>query len=501
MGVTETAKSYMNKVKYVFGADNIPGGVGDCSAFTQYVFKQNGFTIGRTTLEQVKKGTEVKKEDLKSGDLIFFQNTYRNGVSHVGIYIGNNQFIHNSKSNGAVKAELAGYFTTHWHSGRRIAGASSLGLGSSGNGSGENIPIGSGQIETNSRLVYVNKITKKYKKPVKKDGEQEFDVKLQEVKKNVYSLAIIHKGKSYYPVVASGVNFDLERTGVPGKLTFTVIKDSKLNFTEGDEVRFFWNRKEIFLGFVFEKNRSGKDEIEVTCYDQLRYLKNKDSYIYKDITASELIKRLAKDFGLKVGSIADTKYKIKKRVEDNQTLFDMILTALDETCKNRKEIYVMYDSFGKLTLKNISDMKVNLLISDKTAQGYSYKSSIDGETYNVIKLVYNNEEESVRNSYISQDINTMKQWGTLQYYEEINDQMDLKELSAKMLEFYNQKTRSLTISSAFGDTRVRAGSMILVLLELGDIKISNYMMVEKVSHKFDEIHLMDLTLKGGAFHA
>ena len=64
------------------------------------------------------------------------------------------------------------------------------------------------------------------------------------------------------------------------------------------------------------------------------------------------------DFNLNLGSIADTGYKIPSRVEDNTSLFEMIENALDLTMQNTKQMFVLYDDFGKLTLKNLSDMRV-----------------------------------------------------------------------------------------------------------------------------------------------
>lgn len=120
--VIKKAKSYIGKVKYVFGASSPQSGKSDCSGFTSYVFKKaSGKSIGRTTLEQVKKGKKVAKKDLKKGDLVFFQGTYRKGVSHVGIYIGSGKFIHCSSSKGVTTSKLNdAYYTQHWMQGRRI---------------------------------------------------------------------------------------------------------------------------------------------------------------------------------------------------------------------------------------------------------------------------------------------------------------------------------------------------------------------------------------------
>ena len=69
-----------------------------------------------------------------------------------------------------------------------------------------------------------------------------------------------------------------------------------------------------------------------------------------------------------------------------------------------------------------------------------------------------------------------------------------------LLDLYNKKTRSLSINNTFGDVRVRAGSMLPVILDLGDVKVQNMMLVEKCKHDFkNNQHLMTLTLRGGEF--
>ena len=166
----------------------------------------------------------------------------------------------------------------------------------------------------------------------------------------------------------------------------------------------------------------------------------------------------------------------------------MIQSALDETLMNTKQLYVLYDDAGKLTLKNINTMKLNLLIDEETGENFSYESSIDEQTYNKIKLAYNNEKTGKRELFIAQDGAKMNQWGVLQYFEEVQTKTGA---SAK-----------LTIQNAFGDVRVRAGSAVVVALNLGDIVTNNYMVVNKVTHTFrgDE-HMMELDLIGGEFIA
>lgn len=82
---------------YVWGGTT-PSGF-DCSGFTQYVYKYFGYDITRTTYTQVNQGSYVSKNDLTAGDLVFFGS----GPDHVGIYIGNNEYIHSPQSGESIK--------------------------------------------------------------------------------------------------------------------------------------------------------------------------------------------------------------------------------------------------------------------------------------------------------------------------------------------------------------------------------------------------------------
>ena len=120
--VIKKAKSYIGKVKYVFGASSPPSGKSDCSGYTSYVFKKAaGKNIGRTAAEQATKGKKITKSKLKKGDLVIFQGTYKSGPSHCGIYIGSGKFIHCSSSGGVKISNLnKSYYVQHWMQGRRV---------------------------------------------------------------------------------------------------------------------------------------------------------------------------------------------------------------------------------------------------------------------------------------------------------------------------------------------------------------------------------------------
>ena len=319
-----------------------------------------------------------------------------------------------------------------------------------------------------------------------------------------YELLIQHQGNIMLPPVVESVTIEWERQGQPGKLTADIVKTPGLSFQEGDPCRFSVDGSPVFYGFVFEKARKGSMDqvITITVYDQLYYLKNKDTYVYTSKTASDVIRMIAEDFQLNVGSLADTGYTIASRVEDNKTLADIIQTALDETLKATSQMYVLYDDVGKLTLKNIGDMKMELLIDGETAGDFDYKTSIAAQTYDKVKLSYENKDTGKREIFIAQDSSNINQWGVLQYYEKIDSTANAKVMADALLNLYNTKTRTLKLKNVLGDIRVRAGTMLVVTLGLGDMNLSSYLMVEQVKHTFsNEQHFMDLNMRGGTFVA
>lgn len=317
-----------------------------------------------------------------------------------------------------------------------------------------------------------------------------------------YQLLISSRGNIYDCVVQEPIVWEVHRKGMPGKLTFNILNDDTLVFHEGDAVRFDYDGHKIFFGFVFAKKRSNNRIISVTAYDQLRYFKNKDTYTYKSKTAAALLKMLITDFKLKAGAIDNTKHVIPTRVEDNQELFTIMDSALAITTKHTGKLYVLYDEYGKIFLREVSDMKLNVLIDEESGETFEYTTSIDESTYNKVKVYRENKKKGKREIYIAQDSSNMNRWGVLQLTESLQEGENGKVKADTLLALYNQKTRKLHINKVFGDPRVRGGSTLGVQLYLGDLSVSKFMMVETVKHSFYESdHRMDLKLIGGEFIA
>lgn len=310
-------------------------------------------------------------------------------------------------------------------------------------------------------------------------------------------LTIQHNNTLYEPPIESGIQIEWERSGTPGKLTFTTLKVEGLAFQEGDQVCFYYDNKLVFVGYVFKKSRDKEHHIKVTCYDQIRYLKNKYTYVFEKKTATQIVKALCNDFGLALGEFDDTKYVIPAVAEENKSALDIILDVLDETLLNTGNMFVLCDESGKLRIRNVENMMSTTLIYEDTAENFDYSSSIDDETYNSVVLYYKDENNGIK-LFTASSQPKIKQWGLLRYFEEVKTPTIGQNKADALLKLYNKKTRTLKVSGAFGDISVRGGTLIPVKLYLGDIEANNFMLVEKVTHKFDkDDHTMDLTLEGG----
>ena len=118
--IAEYAKTFVG-YKYVYGGSSPSTGF-DCSGLVQYVYKHFGYSISRTATTQSKDGVAVSKENLQLGDIVVFKDTSLKDIGHVGIYIGNNQFVHASEPKVGVKISALsdGKYPQRYVTARRI---------------------------------------------------------------------------------------------------------------------------------------------------------------------------------------------------------------------------------------------------------------------------------------------------------------------------------------------------------------------------------------------
>lgn len=287
----------------------------------------------------------------------------------------------------------------------------------------------------------------------------------------------------------STASYTTNRTGSPGKFTFTLIKAGDISFVEGDQVRFSVDGTVAFLGYVFTKSKDRWGVIDVTCYDSLRYLKANASYRFYGLTAGDILKQIAADLQIPVSVIEDTGYKIPSLLEDDQSCLDIIEEAIEQTLLNTGKIYVLYDDGNGLCLQEAANMKFGTVLGERSlVTDYTYKTDIDQQTYNSIKLARENEETGGADVVEVFDSQTIASWGLLRLYQTVDGDLNTAQMASQaetMLAYYNRRLRTLSVE-ALGVLGLRAGMMVLMKIKgLGDIDLDQYVLLEKVTHTFE----------------
>lgn len=304
-----------------------------------------------------------------------------------------------------------------------------------------------------------------------------------------------------YAPVAQKVDYTTNRNGSAGKLTFSYVQQKTINLTEGAKVQFYVDGQEIFLGFVFVIEQDRWGIVSVTAYDQLRYLKSNASYSFVGKKLGEIIQQIATDMQLQVGTLEDTGYVIPTLTKENTECLDIIDYGLQVTQYNTGKTFVFYDDFGKLSLRESKNMMSDILIGNGSIiTDYSYKSDIDSDTYNQVKLVRPNKETGQGDTYIFNDNTTIKKWGLLQKYEKVDENLNEAQISQQgniMMAYYNRVLKTISIDGVGGVPRLKAGAMAMFKIkDVPELSTGLFLLLDKVKHTFtDGGHTMSIEAK------
>ena len=329
------------------------------------------------------------------------------------------------------------------------------------------------------------------------------------MKTNISCKLYDYKTKKAYDIsdAVSDLQLVTKITDDPGKATFSIITpDKPLNFNEGAGVEIKLDGHGMFKGYVFKKKiNQDKYKIEVTAYDQLRYLKNKDSMVFRGKTSNQIFAQICDEFVLKYKVRDASSYVCASKSNDNCTLYEMIQNALDDTLINTGKWFIIRDNFGILEHVNVHSLQPRILIGDGSGLlEFDYETSIDDETYNQIKLYRDDQKSGKRKVWVVNDTKNggknLLNWGVLQLYDKVDDNLteaQVKQKAYNLLDLYNHPTRTLKLTS-IGHYKVTAGSVLRVnIKDMGNMNIDNeVVLVTSCTHKIeDSVHTMELEVQ------
>jgi hypothetical protein len=313
--------------------------------------------------------------------------------------------------------------------------------------------------------------------------------------------------------LAFNIKWETSLLDQPGKLTFSCVNDDNVLFACGSTVTLIVDDKNIFYGYVFVFNKNDTDFIDVTCYDQTRYLQNTDVYVISGKTASQVFEMICKDFEIQNYNVVDATTEIlPSRIYDNKTLYDIIkFGTLYELAKNN-EWYIIRDNFGVLEFINIKKLVTKYNFDDETnVFNYNYETSIDSDSFNAVKIVQDNrvskKGKPVKSggTLISRDMgykdnkSFISKWGgKLQYCEKSDKMLNPAQLQSYVEDLFNKKCieRHKYSLSTIGELDVQAGSYINIHIDKVS-KDKNYQkfFITNCVHTFDNCnHTMELQL-------
>lgn len=484
---------------------------GRCQAFVCNAYYA-GIGEYRTSHDAISARRQWMKSGTKSdlnppaGAVVYFVGTPVNGkyYGHVALSVGDGQIIDpitTVQRATLTKNMNGGYLGWGWNGGKMPIGASeSSSSGSTVSGSAATLSASTAANEKTT--VEVSKVVVKNEKgnsAVKSSS----DIGGMTSDDDIF-LLIESGGKIYRPYICDDIKVTRERTGAPSKMKFSCVDIADLEIEQGSAVSFRYKNNRIFFGYVFslERNSDG-EKLDITCYDQLRYFKNQDSFVYNK-TYTDLLQYICSKYGFKTGTIENTLYKIPTNVAEG-SLFDICAKASMRTILSNKKHFVLFDDFGQICLRDIENMRLPLLIDSDTSGQWTVKETIDSDVYNRVMIKQDNSETGERGLFIANDAESQKKWGILTMYEEGDENVSaatLRSRAAAKLKYYNRINKTLKITNCLGHPDVRGGSSVIVNLNIGNQKIQRLMVVEKVEHTFSEgLHLMDLNLYGGDFSA
>lgn len=314
----------------------------------------------------------------------------------------------------------------------------------------------------------------------------------------------------------------------PGKFTFTLDPDPNymLKISVGSIVMFYVDGFQVFGGRIFNLKTNEEKNIDVVCYDKLRYFENKTDMIVKDKTASEVFEIICKQFDFRYKIVVPSTVKITETFID-KTLFEVVQTCINKTyedeelplefgvgtpflserlkLKDNRKYFFIRDNLGVLEFTEINYL-LNLQIQSKELitigskslmTNYEYEIDIDKNTCNsvIVKKKNKNKDEPNQILEAKQDKDSIRWYGLLEKvftFNENTTDYDAEKFADSYINFNSRAKNTLKVT-ALGVAGLTAG--MGVMFSLKRLMLREYLYIEQATHNFDsDMYTMELEL-------
>ncbi|MDR1066471.1 MAG: hypothetical protein LBL35_03415 [Clostridiales bacterium] len=282
--------------------------------------------------------------------------------------------------------------------------------------------------------------------------------------------------------------YDTHIADQPGRLVVEVMEDptKAISFANGDVIFMNVGDAGMFYGYIFSMKTEENRTVEITAYDQSRYLKNDDVFATPPMTADVIFENCCRRAGLsKFEAKCRPRYICPEYFHDKKSLYSIIKYGIERTFENEGRRLFVRDDFGSLIFDDVKNQRVDAVIGDASLlYGYKSEISIDRDTFNLARIYKDDETFGKRIAWEAGDKESQKRWGVLSYVKRADKDMNaaqMAELSERILRVKNRETRSLSLQT-LGDARFKAGmSFDVGISRLG---IRGEFVAESVTHRF-----------------
>lgn len=270
-------------------------------------------------------------------------------------------------------------------------------------------------------------------------------------------------------------------------------RSKAIKVNTGDAVKFYVDGVREFVGIVFDASIDESGKHTLTCYDRNIYLlKSNDTRAFRNKKASDIIKSLAKDFGIPLGTIEDTGYVIPTLILREHSLFDMMNKALVLTRKQTGKRFFLTSTDGKLQLKrHVNNINPWVIEAGANLISAGYSISVE-ETKTQVKVTGGKANKL---THSVKSVSSQKLYGIMQHIEEMDEKAtssQVKQRAETLLKELNVINDQANIY-AVGIIDVKTGSGIYVREPMTGIAGGYY--VSSDIHTFTNgMHTMELEI-------